>query len=339
MNNHEMARRYKEKSKLIGKDILDYRLLEDDRVKLVGVKDKDDTGRLVIPSFITDFSTGNEVGMQPPLYECRYSEVYVDNKKGRWLKADYLCSEMRTDRLKLEFKHSECINSLHGLFKFSRFLKEVDISNLDTSNVTDMCEMFCFCERLDRLDLRGTNIITLDTNNVVDMSHMFSWCKSLRDIDISKLNTKNVVDMNHMFSYCDILKVIKLGCINTSKVVRMDHIFDWCNNIRELDLSGLDTRNVENMSGMFSGCESLEYINLDGIDTSKVIDMSSMFDGCIKLVNLDLKSLDIRNVRKKVNMFYGVDTGRILGVEKFNGWDTEKEEDGEDDDYYDDDDW
>ena len=78
MSNHEMAKRYINKQRLIGREILDLRLLENDKVELVGVKDKDDTGRLVVPSFVTDIKMYLANGV---FKGCRYSEIYIDNKE------------------------------------------------------------------------------------------------------------------------------------------------------------------------------------------------------------------------------------------------------------------
>ena len=75
VSNHEMAKRYEAKSRLIGKDILDYRLLEDDRVELIEVLDKEDTGKIVIPSFITDLNKYDKGNF---LFKgCKYSEIYI----------------------------------------------------------------------------------------------------------------------------------------------------------------------------------------------------------------------------------------------------------------------
>ena len=53
-------------------------------------------------------------------------------------------------------------------------LASLDVSGLDTSNVTGMSYMFCNCSSLASLDVSG-----LDTSNVTDMGGMFSGCSSL----------------------------------------------------------------------------------------------------------------------------------------------------------------
>ena len=53
--NHELARRYAEKQMIVG-ERLRFKLLDNDRVTLTDVLDKSNTGRIEIPSFITDIT-------------------------------------------------------------------------------------------------------------------------------------------------------------------------------------------------------------------------------------------------------------------------------------------
>ena len=50
-------------------------------------------------------------------------------------------------------------------------IKELDLSNFKTDNVTKMGDMFYGCSALKEL-----NISNFNTNNVTDMRHMFAGC-------------------------------------------------------------------------------------------------------------------------------------------------------------------
>ena len=50
--------------------------------------------------------------------------------------------------------------------------------------------MFCGCESLKELNLSNFN-----TKNVTNMRYMFFRCFSLKKLDISKFNTENVNDI------------------------------------------------------------------------------------------------------------------------------------------------
>ena len=75
---------------------------------------------------------------------------------------------------------------------------EIDTKNFDTSNVTNMNDMFGGCSSLTSLDVSN-----FDTSNVTDMDSMFYGCSKLKTIYASnKFNTSQVSDSNYMFSYC-----------------------------------------------------------------------------------------------------------------------------------------
>ena len=61
--------------------------------------------------------------------------------------------------------------------------------------------MFFDCNSLTNLNLSNFN-----AQNVTDMWNMFSNCSSLTDLNLSNFNTQNVINMDHMFSSCNSLK-------------------------------------------------------------------------------------------------------------------------------------
>lgn len=93
--------------------------------------------------------------------------------------------------------------SLNRFFRYLYGLQTItDLKYLNTANVTDMSDMFCFCEELSSLDL--TNFITA---NVTDMSTMFDGCSALTTIYASdKFVTGQVTDGSGMFCDCSCLK-------------------------------------------------------------------------------------------------------------------------------------
>ena len=61
--------------------------------------------------------------------------------------------------------------------------------------------MFDGCNSLINLNLSNFN-----TQNVTDMSYMFHKCSSLTNLNLSNFNTQNVTDMTCMFRKCSSLK-------------------------------------------------------------------------------------------------------------------------------------
>lgn len=79
-------------------------------------------------------------------------------------------------------------------------------SNVDTSEVTSMENMFSEWSSLAFLDLRGFN-----TQNVLNMSYMFCNSLLLTYLNLSSFNTQKVNNMNYMFSGCAFLTHLTLG--------------------------------------------------------------------------------------------------------------------------------
>lgn len=167
-----------------------------------------------------------------------------------------------------------------GMFSNPK-LTRISFDNIDTSNVTDMCDMFCGCKNITQLDLSN-----FDTSNVTDMSCMFWKCGNLKELNLSNFDTSKVEYMPEMFDGCSNLTSLDVSGFDTSKVTTMSSMFWECSNLTSLDVSSFNTSNVEDMAGMFYSCSSLTSLDLSGFDTSKVTKMSSMLRECSNLANI-----------------------------------------------------
>ncbi len=113
--------------------------------------------------------------------------------------------------------------SMIGYFTEFNKMTSIDLSALDTSEVTNMKGMFAGCRSLTNLDVSN-----FDTSEVTNMSSMFYACSSLTSLDLSNFDTSKVADMSQMFSYCNNLTSLDLSKFDTSKVTRMNNIFCAC---------------------------------------------------------------------------------------------------------------
>ena len=150
-----------------------------------------------------------------------------------------------------------------GLFSNLRKLKTIqDLENLDTSQVTDMSEMFYSFRGLTSL-----NLSNWDTSQVTNMSEMFEDCVDLTSLDLSNWNTSKVTNMYSMFR--DSLHLISLNLSNwdTSQVTNMYKMFSNCNYLTSLNLSHWDTSKVTNMSEMFRNCVCVNHLVLGPLAT------------------------------------------------------------------------
>ena len=126
------------------------------------------------------------------------------------------------------------------------FLNSLDVSNLDTSQVTNMNSMFRDCWSLTSLDVSHFN-----TSQVTDMSQMFSDCEKLTSLDLTNFNTSQVTDMHGMFFNCS-----RLTSLDLSNWVKRGsgglRMFEECTSLRTIKINDKET--AENLIG---------YINYD----------------------------------------------------------------------------
>ncbi|EOA3471495.1 BspA family leucine-rich repeat surface protein [Enterococcus hirae] len=161
------------------------------------------------------------------------------------------------------------------LFSYSYLTNVTEIeglSQLDTSNVTNMEYMFHGMRSVTSLDVSG-----FDTSNVTNMDAMFYSMSNVTSLDVSGFDTSKVTEMAFMFDSMSRLTSLDLNSFDTSKVTVMDSMFFGMQSLTSLDISGFDTSNVAYMGDMFRRMSSLTSLDLSNFDTSKVTDMGGMF--------------------------------------------------------------
>ncbi len=192
-------------------------------------------------------------------------------------------------------------------------LTNLDISNFDTTNVTDMSGMFYGCRSYT---LTSLDVSNFDTTNVTDMSEMFRDCYYLTSLDVSNFDTTNVTDMSEMFRDCSYLTSLDVSNFDTANVADMSGMFHSCRNLTSLDVSNFDTTNVTDMNYMFEGCESLTSLDVSNFDTTNVTDMNAMFEGCESLTSLDMSSFDTMNVTNMYWVFADCNSLKVINTPK-----------------------
>ncbi len=187
------------------------------------------------------------------------------------------------------------VTDMGALFQGNNAFSFDIASSWDFSNVTNMSYMFYDVEQIN-IDLSN-----LDTSNVVNMSSMFGsrYGNSEVNPDISDWNTSNVNNMASMF-YNNMGFNQDLSGWDTSNVTDMSNMFNNADDFNG-DISQWDTSSVTNMSGMFANKK--EMINdLSQWNTSNVTDMSQMFYMSNPLG--DITQWDTSSVTNMNQMFY-----------------------------------
>ncbi|MGI6033544.1 MAG: BspA family leucine-rich repeat surface protein, partial [Coriobacteriales bacterium] len=223
------------------------------------------------------------------------------------------------------------VTDMTCMFSRCQSLTELDVSNFDTSNVTNMNSMFSSSnysgEGVMKLK-KITGLENWDTSKVTDMGAMFYRCWWVRSLDTSNFDTSNVTNMASMFGECGNLHHVDVSGFDTSKVTNMRAMFDNDLNVEELDVSNWNTSNVTNMSSMFSLGDfggwpfrynsSLKTLDVSKWDTSKVTDMNWMFGYMKGVTELDVSHFDTSNVTNMESMFFQMVNLNALDVSHFD---------------------
>ena len=175
------------------------------------------------PSITYTFTTGYDV--MPKINGVAYSSKYEDTINGdgtttRTLLSDEPITQISFNKIMYNsylLSFDECygvkLTTYADMFNGCYGLTSIDLSNFDTSNVTDMSYMFSVCSGLTSIDLSN-----FDTSNVTSMKYMFNSCSGLTSIDIRSFSSIKL-------SSCDsMLNSVKSTCkvyVNKSKFTKI----------------------------------------------------------------------------------------------------------------------
>ena len=232
-------------------------------------------------------------------YYAETEKVYLNTDSGRMFYSRLDEQKIR-NILELDLSNFDTskVTNMYAMFNGMSNLTTLNLSNFDTSKVTDMQYMFYGMSSLTSLNLSSFN-----TSQVTDMGWMFKGVSNLATLDLSNFDTSKVTNMHAMFNVMSNLTTLNLSNFNTSNVTDMSYMFAVMPKLATLNLSNFDTSKVTNMSYMFNGATNLTTLNLFSFDTSKVINMNHMFSYVPNLISLDLSNFDTSKVTDMSDMF------------------------------------
>lgn len=221
------------------------------------------------------------------------------------------------------------VKSFNSMFSFqdkgalmpdtSNLTEIIGLNNWHTNSAIDMSNMFGNAYKLTTID-----VSSFDTSNVTNLSQMFSMppssgvTNSLQTIKgLENFDTSNVLSMNKMFNNDLKVSALDVSNFDTSKVTSMSSMFNGV-GVTELDVSNFDTSNVTDMSNMFSSISKLTQLDVSSFDTESLLKMDSMFFNCSTNI-VGLKNMDISKVTSLNGVFNA--SGLVNGDELVN-WDT-----------------
>jgi len=179
-------------------------------------------------------------------------DIYISEKLhiNNTTKIEYMYHPKDKDEL------IKCITNKIDKEGYEFFKEDLDLNDIDVSQITDMSNLFDIMgsnnRKLVSLSQKGNfNISDWDVSNVTDMSCMF-YCSGFNG-DISKWDVSNVENMGWMFT---------------------GSYFDG-------DISKWDVSGVENMQMMFNGSKfTSKNGNISDWNISNVKNMQNIFTEC-----------------------------------------------------------
>lgn len=118
-------------------------------------------------------------------------------------------------------------------------------------------------------NIKSITKMQLDTSNVTDMNNMFNGCSSLTTLDLSSINTSKVTTMQEMFSGCTSLTSLNLSDLNMKKLQYVAHMFYECSSLKDVFISQEVTLNrlTNNLSkGDISYIPKTATIHYNGVE-------------------------------------------------------------------------
>ena len=119
--------------------------------------------------------------------------------------------------------HNE-VKSCYSMFCYCYDIIEINFSNFDTSEVTDMPWMFYDCTSLKSLDLSN-----FDTSKLKSVQEMFKGCKNLEYINMKNFNTKN--SLTTTSGMLDNIPINTVFCINPENNPKIANLIKECQTI------------------------------------------------------------------------------------------------------------
>ena len=145
------------------------------------------------------------------------------------------------------------------MFSRCSSLKELNLNNFNTNNVTDMNRMFYGCSN----DL------------IMKIKTQYKNIKENEEIKIIRIIIDYQVEsFEKLFLDCECVESLTFKKFYRNNINNMSLMFCGCSSIKELNLNNFNTNNVTDMSEMFNGCsdelknkikEQIKDINFDQV--------------------------------------------------------------------------
>ena len=161
-------------------------------------------------------------------YYAEPEKVYLNEDSSKMFLPDYSAQKIK-NILELDLSNFDTskVTNMQGMFRGMSNLTSLNLSNFDTSKVTNMAAMFYTTSNLTTLNLSSFN-----TSQVTNMGYMFYDMRNLTSLDLSNFNTSKVTVTSAMFALPDeyvlndkLEKIYVNNDFNTAKLMYFSGMF------------------------------------------------------------------------------------------------------------------
>lgn len=140
--------------------------------------------------------------------------------------------------------------------------------------------------RFSNTYLRSLDLSNWETSRMTDASSMFRDCSSLLSIDVNNWNTQALTSTANMLENCSSLQRLDLSNWDTQSLTSTYVMFAGCSSLQSIDVSNWNTQALTSLRAMFSGCTALRLLDFRKANFSHVKDIFLLFSRCDALVEL-----------------------------------------------------
>lgn len=205
------------------------------------------------------YSDGRVILYNGRAFDEKYASQFMDTYK-------YPLSQISSIGFPLEVDPSA--TTLSGLFKGMVGLNKVQ--DLDTKNITDMSEMFMYCEYISILPMYNTSKVT----NVNSMFESYDVRDDYRkDFSPGTLRELPAYDFTHVTTasrtFAGRTGLLTVGAnFDFSKIEDATEMFKKCYSLSKInDGNKIDLSSIKKAKDMFSECKALRSLTLENVPT------------------------------------------------------------------------
>ena len=284
-------------------------------------------------NYLYDLSTAQDKSI---LLGQNGNEVIISNLSDKPIKANENMSSLFKDLSVSEINNLNYIDMSYctdasKMFQNCSGIVCLDVTGMDTSNVTNMSHMFdhlAVCTTI-------TGMESFDVSNVENLSYLLNNNTTLTSVpDLSNWDvTSKCTDISYIMYNVGYQKSVAQTSVwptyldlthwDVSGVSNMSHAFMNAFNLTTLDISGWNTGSVTNMSNMFEMTDNannsnlVSIIGIDSLDVRELENMSRMFYNCKVLANADFSNWQLQSISNVSNAFYNT---KMLDLTVFENW-------------------